>query len=322
MKNLFAWLQLIRFPNTFTLAADVLTVAFLTQFLFGFSSVKMLAAFVISGLGSLFLYWSGMILNDVYDAQEDAFLRSDRPIPSGRIPLETARSAGWFFWFLGLLLFFVPTVLGAGVLPGLVALGVAVCVWLYDAVLKNTPMGPFIMGLCRGLNVLALLAFQPFSELFHSPLLLYPLALTVYITGVTFYARCETEDAPEVGVHRPGIFQMLFSVLLLAGGMALLFPIPAQLTAWRPDSVVPLFLMQPWRWPLLLTVLMLMLSLRAVEAYFQGPLGVRRIVKQALFMVFILDAALVLIVCEFPFALGIIALFFAAMLAGKWIYST
>lgn len=322
MKKIYPWFQLVRFPNTFALAADVLTVAFLTQFIFGFSSLKMLTSFIAAGCGSLSLYWAGMILNDVYDAEEDAILRSNRPIPSGRIALSTARRVGKFLLLFGIFLFFVPGFLGSGVLPGLIALGVAACVWLYDAVLKNTPMGPFVMGLCRGLNVLALFAFQPFAELVQSPLLLYPLALTLYISGVTFYARCETEDAPEAGVRRPGAAAMLFSVLLLSGGLALLIHFPTQLAAWRPGSVAPLFLTQEWRWPILFVFLMVFLSFRAIEAYFHGPLHVQQVVKQLLFTVFMVDAALVLVACTLSYALGIIALFFAALCVGKWIYST
>lgn len=329
MKTFFAWLQLVRFPNVFTILADILTVGFWTCVLRGFTP-QLTLAFAGAGIGSVCLYWAGMVLNDVCDAEEDAVLRSSRPIPSGRIALETARKAGWGLWGTGLALcvlagFAAKT---AEVTAGIAVL-LALCVWAYDARLKNSPMGPFLMGFCRGLNLLLFLSFWPLAELtrwplwgFPSPLLLYPLALTIFITGVTFYARCETEDAPEVGIRRPGPALMLLAAAFLAGGFAMLINFPAQLAAWRPGSVVPLFLAQTWRWPLLMLFLMVWLSLRAVSAYFQGPLRVRMVVKQALFSVFLLDAALTLVVCGLPYAFVILGLFLIASFIGKWVYST
>lgn len=321
-KRIFSWLQLVRFPNVFVIAADFLTVTFFTLFLLRFS-VPEWTALGIAGLGSVLLYWSGMILNDCFDAGEDAVLRPERPIPSGRISLASARKAGWTLWGSGLALCSIPAFfLTHSWLPGAAALTLAVCIYLYDAVFKNTPVGPFFMGLCRGMNVLMFLSFWPTEMLQNSPILLYPMALTLYISGVTFYARCETEDAPEAGLRRPGVPTLLFAAALLGSGMALLLKFPQLLEMRHPGSIAPLFLAQPWRWTILFTFLIVFLVFRAITAYFAGPLRTRAVVKQALFTVFLLDAALVLAVCSLPYALGILVLFLAASAVGKWIYST
>ncbi len=327
MKNLFAWLQLVRFPNVFTIVADALTAGALTYYLRDFP-VMLAVAFTITSVGAVCLYWSGMILNDAYDAEEDATLRSNRPIPSGRISRKTAFRVGWGLWTGGLALCLTGGI--TGVLTGtgissaffVSAVLLAVCIWLYDAEFKNTPVGPFLMGMCRGLNILMLLSFRPMSELAASPLLLYPLALTVYITGVTFYARYETEDAPEVGIRRPSVKMMPFSLLFMAGGIALLAPFPSWLESWMPGSATALFVAEPWRWVILIVALAAWLMFRAINAYFQGPLRVRMTVKLALFTVFLLDAGLVAVVGGIPAAMGILACFGVATVIGRWVYST
>ncbi|MBE6427033.1 MAG: hypothetical protein E7028_00335 [Planctomycetaceae bacterium] len=323
MKNLFAWLQLVRFPNVFTILADFLTVSFFTFFLLKEFPSSSWTAFGLAGVGSVFLYWGGMILNDVFDLKEDSILRPKRPLPSGRISEKTARKTGCLLLTGGFLLTSIPAMFTpAGFLPAAVSALLLLCILLYDAKLKNTPLGPYLMGFCRGLNLLVFFAFWPPNTLFSSPLLLYPIALTIFITGVTFYARCETEDAPEAGIQRPNPGMMLFSVLFLAGGLAMLVRFPAQMRAWNPESIIPLFQAQEWRWLILFTFLALFLSFRAVTAYFSGPYRTRQVVKQALFTVFLIDAALTLLVGGLPCALVILSLFLMAILSGKWLYST
>ena len=326
MTKLFPFLQLVRFPNVFVLLADILTVAFLLTSL-GLLPAQNLAPFIAAGLGSVCLYWAGMILNDVFDFQEDSVLRPERPLPSGRIALPTAIKTGWGLLAAGWVLCFLAGLGTRNLTPALSVIGIATvlcaCIVMYDARLKNTPMGPFLMGLCRGLNVLLFLAFMNPEKLNAAvPLFLYPMAMAVFITGVTFYARNETQDAPEAGIRRPGVGMMIFSVLLLVGGVAILLPFPTQLNAAIPGVVQPLFTFQPWRWPTLLAVLALWLAFRAVTAYFEDVTAVRRVVKQALFLVFLLDAGLTLVVAGIPHAMAILVLFVLASLIGRWVYST
>ncbi|MBR0191443.1 MAG: UbiA family prenyltransferase [Thermoguttaceae bacterium] len=326
MTRLFPFLQLVRFPNVFVLLADILTVAFLLTSL-ELLPAQNLVPFIAAGVGAVCLYWAGMILNDAFDFLEDSVLRPERPLPSGRIALPTAIKTGWGLLAAGWVLCFLAGIGTRNLTSALSVIGIATvlraCIVMYDARLKNTPMGPFLMGLCRGLNVLLFLAFMDPEKLNAAvPLFLYPMALTVFITGVTFYARNETQDAPEAGIRRPGVGMMVFSVLLLVGGVAILLPFPTQLNAAIPGIVQPLFMFQPWRWPTLLGVLAIWLAFRAVTAYFQDETAVRRVVKQALFLVFLLDAGLTLVVAGIPHAMVILALFVLASLIGRWIYST
>ncbi|MCR5165305.1 MAG: UbiA family prenyltransferase [Thermoguttaceae bacterium] len=326
MTRLFPFLQLVRFPNVFVLLADILTVAFLLTSL-ELLPAQNLAPFIAAGFGSVCLYWGGMVLNDAFDFQEDSVLRPERPLPSGRIALPTAIKTGWGLLAAGWVLCFLAGLGTRNLTSVLSVIGIATvlraCIVMYDARLKNTPMGPFLMGLCRGLNVLLFLAFMNPEKLnAAAPLFLYPMALTVFITGVTFYARNETQEILEVGICRPGVKMLFFSVLLLVGGVAILLPFPKQLNTTLLGSVQPLFTLQPWRWPTLLAVLVIWLAFRAVTAYFQDVTAVRRVVKQSLFLVFLLDAGLTLVVAGIPHAMVILGLFILASLIGRWVYST
>jgi 4-hydroxybenzoate polyprenyltransferase len=57
-----SWLKLVRIPNSFTVIADVLAGSAL-----GLASWQPGVLVFLIVLATLFFYWSGMILNDVYD---------------------------------------------------------------------------------------------------------------------------------------------------------------------------------------------------------------------------------------------------------------
>src|SRR5919106_4360552 len=106
--------------------------------------------FALLVVASCLLYLSGMVLNDVFDADVDARERPERPIPSGRIALRPAAGAGWGLWFSGLFVAWFASILASDWRPGVVGTTVAVFIILYDRVLKHTPIAPLVMGACRG----------------------------------------------------------------------------------------------------------------------------------------------------------------------------
>lgn len=101
-------------------------------------------------LASACLYSGGMALNDWADRDLDAAERPERPIPSGRITPRRALGLSAALGATGLLL----AGLGGGVRSLAVAAPLTAGIWLYDAVLKDTPAGPAAMAACRGLDVL------------------------------------------------------------------------------------------------------------------------------------------------------------------------
>lgn len=143
------YLQLLRPANLVTAVADILagySFVFWTFRHHTYASPDLLWL-CLSTLG---LYGGGVVLNDFFDADLDAVERPERPIPSGR---ARKSAVGWFgFGLLGLgVLAAVP----AGGYSWPIAAAVAVLTVLYNRFAKHHVfIGPLVMGLCRGGNLL------------------------------------------------------------------------------------------------------------------------------------------------------------------------
>lgn len=171
--------QLLRVPNLFTAAADVLA-----GFLFVGAGREQLGALLPLLAASICLYAGGVVMNDVCDAAKDAIERPGRPIPSGAI---SRRRAAW----LGAIL--LGTGAGLCVAIGGPSLGLGLtltaCVVAYDVFLKRTPIGPATMGACRALN---LLLGMSVAGSWRSSAGIYAASLIwLYVASVTFFARFE-----------------------------------------------------------------------------------------------------------------------------------
>lgn len=206
-----AWLQLVRLPNLFTAAADVLAAFFFANRSIGVAGYEASLGFSIAA--SVCLYAAGVVLNDVFDAPVDRIERPGRPIPSGRIAWKTASVVG-----VGLLLAGWLLAYGAGRTAGILATALAVSVLLYDGLFKTTIIGPVFMGLCRGLNVslgfaAAGYTFDNKSGVFVGTIV--ALAWTIYTISLTGFARHEAGRS-----HRAALvvatLGMLLGILMLA----------------------------------------------------------------------------------------------------------
>ena len=156
-------------------------------------------------LSSAGLYLGGMVLNDVFDARLDAVERPERPIPSGRVSVRSAATAGGLLMIIGLVAAIVGWLVVGRVGHSLhLAALITVAVLIYDAVLKATWAGPFSMASCRFLN-LALGAATAVSASgavmsWQQPVLGAAMGLAVYIVGVTWFARNEAGNSSQFGL--------------------------------------------------------------------------------------------------------------------------
>lgn len=178
-----SWARLVRLPNLPSPLADIALGALVA----GWPADPLPLAFL--ALASMVLYAAGMVLNDYFDLAEDCLQRPERPLPKGAIGRRAAGIAGHGLLGLGLAFatlagrFFG----GNNPTPGQVALALMAAVWLYNVWAKRTPLGPLVMGACRGLNVLLgaslagesgiVAAWQPAG------------ACALYIAGLTWFAR-------------------------------------------------------------------------------------------------------------------------------------
>ena len=204
-QKLLGYLRLMRPANLPTAAADILAGVAIAHSLANLSVDALEGYRLVCLIGStVALYAGGVVLNDVFDAKLDAVERPERPIPSGLIPLRNAAVLG--------ILLLVAGVLFAGLvntLSGMLAFGLALSILLYDAIAKNHGvLGPFTMGICRGLNLL--LGMSVLGELKFPLLAIIPV---VYIYAITLISRGEVHGNNKSHIIWAGV---LYAVVLLA----------------------------------------------------------------------------------------------------------
>ncbi|WP_147865984.1 UbiA family prenyltransferase [Stieleria maiorica] len=236
-RPLLAWMQLVRLPNVFTVLADVGAAFLLVA---GGPAPPVRFALVLAA--GVALYWAGMVLNDVFDLEKDKAERKMRPIASGAISVNTAKSAGWAFLILGVLLAsasgYVPAAGHATTwLPAAIAVALAGLIVAYNGPLKPTPIAPAAMGGCRVLSFL--LGASPLLELAEGmPLvprhvLAIALGFGVYVMGITTVARDEAVGGHLVNL-RTGFVVMLIGGVMLA--LAPGFAPPETRASWTVPS--------------------------------------------------------------------------------------
>ena len=139
------WMTLFRLPNLPTAPGDSIAGAALAAAVIG--APPRTAALAGAGISALFLYMYGLVDNDIAGVVEDRVIAPFRPLPSGAISLRAAKMARGMCWgaaFLVAALCGMPPSwwLAAGVLLA------AICAY-------NRLKGAWLMGLCRGLSVVA-----------------------------------------------------------------------------------------------------------------------------------------------------------------------
>ena len=156
-------------------------------------------------LASSCLYLAGMILNDVFDIDQDRQQRPSRPLPAGEIPISVAKFAGYMLLVLGI---GIATAAGwweqatwMGAMPALLTAScLAAAILAYDKIWKTTWVAPWLMGGCRFLNVVlgaSTLVFADQSNYLGTaaPILWLGFCLGIYVAGVTWFARQEANSS-------------------------------------------------------------------------------------------------------------------------------
>jgi 4-hydroxybenzoate polyprenyltransferase len=253
------------------------------------------------------LYLSGMVLNDVFDAEVDARDRPDRPIPSGRISLKAATAVGWGMLSAGLVLAWIVSYATNYWPPGVVATLLAACILLYDGALKRTRLAPLIMGECRMLNVLLGMSVMVIpwgkAEIFIA------IGIGIYIMGVTIFARTDARISTRT--------RLTSGLIVLLSGIVLLAAVP-WLTAERP----PLAVIVPG-WYLLWAALALIIGRRCMMAVFEpSPKRVQTAVRNCVHSIIVLDAAVCVGYASPYWGFAVLSLLIPTMLLTLWLNAT
>ncbi|MBO0930564.1 UbiA-like protein EboC [Fibrella aquatilis] len=276
------YLQLMRPANLLTAAADILagaSLAPLAGLLSPFSSGQPVWLLVLSTIG---LYGGGVVLNDVFDAQLDAVERPERPIPSGRVPVEQASALGVGLLALGITLAFFY-----GQTSGWLALLVAGLAVFYDRFGKHQSLfGPINMGLCRGVNLLLGVSATGAGAVHQ----LWWLGIVpmIYIAAITMISRDEVHGGKQRTLYFAGCLYLLVSACQL----------------WMASRALTL--------PITIGFVLLHLILigRPLLTAIQNPVGpnIGKAVKAGVLSLIVMDAAWVSVSGNWPLALGVLLL--------------
>lgn len=204
------WLQLIRFPNLFTIPGDILLGYFVVSQGQDSWSWRTVALILIS----MMLYSAGLIMNDIFDYDEDLKERPDRPLPSKKIPLEKAKQ-------VMILLFAFSVVISAIISQKafIFTLLLILTIYLYNGPLKKQGIiAGAAMGICRMLNVF--LGASSWSGDWNFSINVVGIVEALYIVGVCLIAKDETVKLPSKAIRT-------FTFKLLAVGTIFLLIINA-----------------------------------------------------------------------------------------------
>jgi len=298
-----AYLQLLRLPNVFTAAADIVL-----GYMFTHERLDDWPHFALLLAVSCLLYLAGMVLNDYFDRRQDALERPGRPIPSGRVGLATARRLGFGMLGLGMGIGWGVTQITGYVRPGLIAMLLAASVVAYDGWLKQKPLAPLAMGACRFLNVLLgmSLSAQPWQATHY----IVASGIGVYITGVTLFARTEARQSNRM--------LLIQGIVVMLSGIALL----ASLPTWARGDEWPA-IQPPPRWYVFWGLIGLLIGWRCLQAVLDPrPKRVQAAVKSCIFSLVILDAAACSATQGYFWPLVTVLLLVPTIFLGRWIYST
>jgi 4-hydroxybenzoate polyprenyltransferase len=295
-QNVRAWAQLVRVPNTLTACADPIA-GFTIVVGAWHSNRELIPCVVLIALASICFYWAGMVLNDVNDIETDRANRRRGPLVDGRISIVAATRAVQGLFIVGLMFVWlsrklVPAewvangTLMNGWLAVPVALTLIAAVVAYDSRLKATWTGPWLMGLCRGMNMLLGVALGAAID--------WPNSLTwgcvaiavtghmLFVVGITLAARRESS------VGQSHIQLAKAWVVGLFGGMLI-----AGCSMLHGDRMVRL---EPWTiYPLLVGLVMVPWLRRAiVSVHRPGIMTLVPAIKQAILTILFFDAAMAL----------------------------
>lgn len=308
------WTQLVRLPTVFTLFSNCAAACVLAGNLF-----SPLLGVVPTFFASMLAYWAGMILNDVVDIQEDKVHRPTRPLAAGRIsPVVAGHVATAMLLLVPAIILGVTSILTAQPLwlgaAFLSACLLSLCIRAYNSPLKQTRIGPVLMGACRGLNILmvgsTLFALGEEST-YPIALIVFAAGIALYIAGVTFYARKEETDSD--------VQTLVFGLMLEVAGLLVI----ASLPKWVEVGAVQWTLDPTRGYPLLIGLIGLTVLNRGIKGISHPvPRKVQLAVKHALLTLILIDAGVVLMWAGPVYAVCVVLLMVPAFVSALRIRST
>lgn len=183
------FLLLVRLPNIFTTPTNILTGYFAVVLPSGNVDALQVSYLIFS---SALLYVAGIVFNDYFDIDIDLRERPYRPLPSKSITTKKALLIGIISLLSSNLLAFV-----AGVNSFAICIVLSAVVIAYDYKLKNTLIGPIVMGSTRALNIILGASPALFAAILLNEdrilvrIMFVSLSLLAYVLSISLLSRKE-----------------------------------------------------------------------------------------------------------------------------------
>ncbi|WP_276349103.1 UbiA-like protein EboC [Daejeonella sp. JGW-45] len=206
MASINTYLRLVRPANVVTSVADVLAGIAISGYFLG-GNVNYFSVLLLC-ISTICLYAGGIVFNDVFDAELDRFERPERAIPSGAIRIGQAGLFGTVLLLIG-----IGSAFAFGILSGIIALGIAIAALMYNKFSKHySLLGPFNMGVCRGLNLWLGLSILSYGFNQWQILGMIPL---MYIFSITMISQGEVHGGNIRNLYIGGILYLLVICFIL-----------------------------------------------------------------------------------------------------------
>lgn len=232
--NLRALLELCRISNLPTVWSNAMVGVFAGAMVTDIDIEVAWFFFPLAAIPIAMIYCGGMVLNDLLDRHIDQDERPDRPIPSGRVSVSTARFLS--LTLLGLPVLFIACIdtlnqpMGGGFhFAGTIsAIGLVLTVVLYNMVHQKQALSVALMALCRVGAVLSAAALVAGNELYQfnsNVTYAYGAACTlfVYTLLISIVARNEMQPrwfgGPKTVMNMIAGMPLLDAVWLVAMGL-------------------------------------------------------------------------------------------------------
>jgi 4-hydroxybenzoate polyprenyltransferase len=217
------YLLLIRAPNLFTVPSNIMSGYFALTPATN-ADLGQLISLIIS---SVFLYISGIVLNDYFDIEVDRKERPNRPLVSGRITKRSALIIAWASIITANILAFLTSWASLVISASLTAVIIA-----YNYRLKrNAVSNPLTMASARFLNVVlggsSALGLSLIMHQNHMVLVFVGFSLFLYTAAISVLSRKEIADPENPSLRSSWVaiaisFSIVFVVIALILAIGLL----------------------------------------------------------------------------------------------------
>ena len=217
------YLLLIRAPNLFTVPSNIMSGYFALTPATN-ADLGQLISLIIS---SVFLYISGIVLNDYFDIEVDRKERPNRPLVSGRITKRSALIIAWASIITANILAFLTSWASLVISASLTAVIIA-----YNYRLKrNAISNPLTMASARFLNVVlggsSALGLSLIMHQNHMVLVFVGFSLFLYTAAISVLSRKEIADPENPSLRSSWVaiaisFSIVFVVIALILAIGLL----------------------------------------------------------------------------------------------------